>query len=108
VSERRFRYNPGNITLHDYALKTYQGIWRQCHLWVCASILPASSGCDRQEVPVLSDPQSIRAKGSRENRMAISLMQFFGHQAKGPNITNTTKPALADHVALFSNSLLSY
>jgi len=44
-------------------------------------------------------------KGAGKTELAISLLQFFGPQVKGPNITNTTKAALADHVALFSNTL---
>jgi len=42
-------------------------------------------------------------KGSGKTEMAVSLLQFFGAHVKGPNLTNTSKAALADHVALLVN-----
>lgn len=42
-------------------------------------------------------------KGTGKTQMAESLMSFFGIVAKGPNINNTTKAALGDHVSQVSN-----
>lgn len=44
-------------------------------------------------------------KGAGKTELAVSLMQFFGKQPKGPNINNTSKAALADHVAMTCNAL---
>jgi hypothetical protein len=43
-------------------------------------------------------------KGAGKTEMAISLMSFFGIQGKGPNINNTSKAALGDHVSQVSNA----
>jgi len=45
-------------------------------------------------------------KGAGKTELAISLLQLFGRQNRGPNLNNTTKAALADHVAQVSNALV--
>jgi DNA primase len=36
---------------------------------------------------------------------AKGFLPYFGNQRRGPNINNTSKAALADHVAQYSNAL---
>jgi hypothetical protein len=44
-------------------------------------------------------------KVTGKTELAACMLHFFGNAHPGPNINNTTKPALADHVARFSNAL---
>jgi hypothetical protein len=44
-------------------------------------------------------------KGAGKTACAESLVQFFGRLAKAPNVHNTSKPALADHVASSVNAI---
>lgn len=44
-------------------------------------------------------------KGTGKSEMAVTLLQFFGDRKIGPNLTNTTVPALCDYVAQTRNSL---
>ncbi len=44
-------------------------------------------------------------KSTGKTELANCLLHFFGKANPGPNINNTTKPALADHVARFRNAL---
>ena len=43
-------------------------------------------------------------KGAGKTELAISIMSFFGVSGKGPNINNTSKAALGDHVSQVSNA----
>ena len=104
ISERRFRYRPGEITLLDYSEKLIEVFGENAMFGICFYM----SCLFRDHIvklfgffPILN---LFGPKGAGKTELAISLLQFFGNQAKGPNITNTTKAALADHVALFSNS----
>jgi DNA primase catalytic core len=44
-------------------------------------------------------------KGAGKSEMCHSLLQFFGHHPKGPNINNTSKPALGEHIAQSANAI---
>lgn len=104
VSERRFKYRPGSITLYDYSQKLMNVFGENAMFGICfymASLFRDHIAKLFGFFPILN---LFGPKGAGKTELAISLLQFFGHQAKGPNITNTTKAALADHVALFSNS----
>jgi DNA primase len=104
VSERRFRFTQGTISLDDYATKLIGVFGENAMFGLCfyfASLFRDHIARQFGFFPILN---LFGPKGAGKTELAISLMQFFGQQTKGPNITNTTKAALADHVALFSNS----
>jgi uncharacterized protein YjhX (UPF0386 family) len=104
VSERRFRFTPGKVSLDDYAAKLINVFGENAMFGLCfyfASLFRDHIAKQFGFFPILN---LFGPKGAGKTELAISLMQFFGQQTKGPNITNTTKAALADHVALFSNS----
>ena len=104
VSERRFKFTPGTISLDDYATKLIGVFGENAMFGLCfyfASLFRDHIAKQFGFFPILN---LFGPKGAGKTELAISLMQFFGQQTKGPNITNTTKAALADHVALFSNS----
>jgi len=104
MSERRFKYREGDITLYNYSQKLIEVFGENAVYGICFYL----ACLFRDHIvklfgffPILN---LFGPKGAGKTELAISIMQFFGNQAKGPNITNTTKAALADHVALFSNS----
>jgi len=104
VSERRFKFTPGTISLDGYATKLIGVFGENAMFGLCfyfASLFRDHIAKQFGFFPILN---LFGPKGAGKTELAISLMQFFGQQSKGPNITNTTKAALADHVALFSNS----
>ncbi len=104
VSERRFRFEPGKITLNDYAVKLMEVFGENAMYGICfyfASLFRDHIVKLFGFFPILN---LFGPKGAGKTELAISMMQFFGNQSKGPNLTNTTKPALADHVAMFSNA----
>jgi len=104
VSERRFKFTPGVVSLNDYSTKLIDVFGENAMFGLCfyfASLFRDHIAKQFGFFPILN---LFGPKGAGKTELAISLMQFFGQQTKGPNITNTTKAALADHVALFSNS----
>lgn len=104
VSERRFKFKNGIITLYEYSQKLMDVFGENAMFGICfyiASLFRDHIAKLFGFFPILN---LFGPKGAGKTELAISLLQFFGHQTKGPNITNTTKAALADHVALFSNS----
>jgi hypothetical protein len=44
-------------------------------------------------------------KGTGKSELALFLLHFYGKPLKGPNINNTSKAALADHISQTSNAL---
>jgi len=44
-------------------------------------------------------------KGTGKTELAWIILQFFGKQSKGININSASKPSLADHLALGSNTI---
>jgi DNA primase len=106
VSERKFRYKEGKITLYDYSHKLIDVYGDNAIIGLCfyfATLFRDYLVNIFGWFPILN---LFGPKGAGKTELAISLLQFFGPQSKGPNITNTTKPGLADHVAIFSNALV--
>jgi len=104
ISERRFRFRPGEITLYTYSEKLIEVFGENAMYGICFYLACLFRDHIVKLFGFFPIMNLFGPKGAGKTELAISLMQFFGHQAKGPNITNTTKAALADHVALFSNS----
>jgi DNA primase len=105
VSERRFRHiDTGKISMKDYASKLIEVFGENAMFGICfymASLFRDHIVKIFGFFPILN---LFGPKGAGKTELAISLMQFFGNQAKGPNMTNTTKAALADHVGMTSNA----
>lgn len=104
ISERKFKYLQGQISLHDYLEKLVTVFGENAMIGFC--FLLATLFRDHIVrlfgfFPILN---LFGPKGTGKSELAIIFLQFFGDLARGPNINNTTKAALADHVALFSNA----
>lgn len=104
VSERRFKYTPGKISLHDYSVKLIKVFGDDAIFGLCFYIATLFRDHISKQFGFFPILNLFGPKGAGKTELAISLLQFFGPQTKGPNLTNTTKAALADHVALFSNA----
>ena len=106
VNERRFKFNGnGKISLYDYTAQSI-AVYGDNAMF---GILFYMACLFRDYIfklfgffPILN---LFGPKGAGKSEMAVSLLQFFGKQSKGPNLANTSRPALADHVSTFSNAL---
>jgi DNA primase len=104
VSERRFKFKQGTVSLHDYTVKLMQVFGENAMFAICfymATLYRDHIFKNFGFFPILN---LFGPKGAGKTELAISMMQFFGAQSKGLNMTNTSRPALADHVAMFSNA----
>ena len=106
VSERKFKFKEGKLELQEYSKKMIEVYGENAVIGICYYIATIFSDFlvkIFKWFPVLN---LFGPKGAGKSEMAVSLLQFFGPQDKGINIANTTRPGLADHVAMFSNALV--
>ncbi len=107
VFERKFKHtNSDVINLYDYVVRL-RNVFGDNAL-VAFSFLLATLFRDIIAnrfgfFPLLN---CFGPKGAGKTEMAISLTSFFGNVGKGPNINNTSKAALGDHVSQCSNSIV--
>jgi DNA primase len=106
--ERKFIHIEGNITLNEYCTKftnvfDVNGKIALCFLF--ASLFKDIVVKRFEKFPLLN---LFGPKGAGKNACAESLLHFFGIRPKLPNLHNTTKPALADHVATTANAICSF
>jgi DNA primase catalytic core len=103
--ERHFIHNEGNITLYEYSQK-YTAVFGNNGI-VTLSFYFASLFMDIiakrfDKFPVLN---MYGQKGSGKNTCAESLLYMFGRKGKVPNLHNSSKPSIADHVATSANAV---
>ena len=103
--ERKFIHTEGNVTLKEYARQFIKVFGENAKIALCfyfaalfRDIIVAGSG----NFPILN---MFGPKGAGKTACAESLVQFFGRLAKAPNVHNTSKAALADHVASSCNAI---
>jgi DNA primase catalytic core len=105
INERQFIHRQGNpITLRSYSEKLIGVFGNNAAIALCfylASLFRDIIVSRFGFFPILD---LFGPKGAGKTELAVSLMSFFGKQGKGPNINNTTKAALADHVAAVANA----
>ncbi|MCU4176436.1 DNA primase [Carboxylicivirga sp. N1Y90] len=103
--ERHFIHNEGNITLYEYATKYYgvfghNGIITLSFYFACLFMDIVAKRFDK--FPILN---MYGQKGSGKNTCAESILYMFGRKGKVPNLHNSSKPSIADHVATSSNAV---
>jgi len=107
ISERRFIHiKKGDISLKEYGLRLIDVFGDNAKIALCyyfASLFRDYIVKKFNFFPLLN---LFGPKGAGKTELAISLLQLFGRQNRGPNLNNTTKAALADHVAQVSNGLV--
>ena len=103
--ERKFIHVEGNITLKEYMkkfTKVFGDNGKIALSYYFASLFRDIIIRKFSKYPILN---LFGPKGAGKNACAESLLHFFGRLPKIPNLHNTSKPALADHVATSSNAL---
>ncbi|WP_075603943.1 DNA primase [Saccharicrinis aurantiacus] len=103
--ERHFIHNEGNITLYEYAQKytavfAENGIVTLSFYFACLFMDIISKRFDK--FPILN---MYGQKGSGKNTCAESILYMYGRKGKVPNLHNSSKPSIADHVASSANAV---
>lgn len=103
--ERHFIHNEGNITLYEYSQRYTSvfgnnGIITLSFYFACIFLDIISKRFDK--FPILN---MYGQKGSGKNTCAESILYMFGKKGKVPNLHNSSKPSIADHVATSSNAV---
>lgn len=105
IGERRFKHiRESKVSLNEYTGKLMKVFGDNAMFGVCFYMACLFRDHIVKQFGFFPILNLFGPKGAGKTELAISLMQFFGNQSKGPNLTNTTKAALADHVAMFSNT----
>ena len=103
--ERKFIHMEGNITLREYVAKFTKVFGDNGKIALCfyfAALFRDVIVRRFDKYPILN---LFGPKGAGKNACAESLLHFFGLKPKIPNLHNTSKPALADHVATSANAI---
>jgi len=103
--ERKFIHIEGNVTLKDYATKFVRVFGDNAKIALCfyfAAIFRDIIVKKYGNFPILN---MFGPKGAGKTACAESLVQFFGRLSKAPNVHNTSKAALGDHVASSCNAI---
>jgi hypothetical protein len=106
--ERKFINIEGNITLREYAKKFITVFGNNGKIALCfyfSSLFRDVVLKRFDKYPILN---LFGPKGAGKNACAEMLLLFFGKKQKMPNLHNTSKPALADHVATSANALCGF
>ncbi len=103
--ERHFVHNEGNITLYEYSQK-YTAVFGNNGI-VTLSFYFASLFMDIiarrfDKFPILN---MFGQKGSGKNSCAENILFMFGRKGKVPNLHNSSKPSIAEHVASSANAV---
>jgi DNA primase len=103
--ERHFIHNEGNITLYEYAQK-YTAVFGNNGIitlaFYFASLFLDVISRRFDKFPILN---MYGQKGSGKNTCAESILYMFGRKGKVPNLHNSSKPSIADHVATSANAV---
>ena len=103
--ERKFVHIEGNVTLRDYVKKftrVYGDNGKVAFSFFLASLFRDVIIRRFEKFPMLN---LFGPKGAGKNACAEALLHFFGLRPKVPNLHNTSKAALADHVATSCNAI---
>ncbi|HZK69847.1 MAG TPA: hypothetical protein VFC36_09695, partial [Paludibacter sp.] len=105
--ERKFIHIEGNVTLKEYAAKFVKVFGDNAKIALCfffASLFRdiIVGANNTGNFPILN---MFGPKGAGKTACAESLVQFFGRLSKAPNVHNTSKAALGDHVASACNAI---
>ncbi|HKK69449.1 MAG TPA: hypothetical protein VJ946_14595, partial [Bacteroidales bacterium] len=103
--ERKFVHMEGNITLRKYAKKMVSVFGENAKVALSFYFASLFRDVIVQRFGIFPILNMFGPKGAGKTACAESLVQFFGRLGKAPNVHNTSKPALADHVASSVNAL---
>jgi DNA primase catalytic core len=105
VWERKFIHLEGNITLREYAKKFIAVFGDNAKISLCFYFAALYRDVIVRRFGIFPILNLFGPKGAGKTACGESLLQFFGTLVKAPNLNNTTKAALADHVASGFNAI---
>jgi len=108
TEERKYKFEikDDQISLYDYTQRFVSVFGTNAMVGMCylmASLFRDIVVRTTGFFPILN---IFGPKNTGKSAMAKSLLRFFGNHKGGPNITNTSKPALAQYVGHISNGLV--
>ncbi len=105
LDERKFQYKKSDVSLESWMnlyLKVHGENAMVGFAWYLASLFRDHILYLNDNFPLLN---LFGQKGSGKNTLAYSLLSLFGKKQTEFNIHNGTKPGLAKHLEMFSNSI---
>ncbi len=107
MSERRFIHREdSSISLNDYAKMIIEVFGDNATIALCFYLATLFRDHIVRIINFFPILNLFGPKGAGKTELAVSILQFFGRQSKGPNINNTSKAALADHISQVANALV--
>lgn len=103
--ERRFIHMENNITLNEYSKKYIKVFGENAKIALCFYFAALFRDVIVQRFGIFPILNMFGPKGAGKTACAESLVQFFGRLVKSPNVHNTSKAALGDHVASSCNAI---
>jgi DNA primase catalytic core len=103
--ERKFIHMEGNVTLKEYAKKFVDVFGDNAKIALCFYFSAVFRDIIVRRFGFFPILNMFGPKGAGKTACAESLVQFFGRLSKAPNVHNTSKPALGEHVASSCNAL---
>jgi DNA primase catalytic core len=103
--ERRFIHIDSNITLNEYAKKYIKVFGDNAKIALCFYFASLFRDIIVSKFGIFPILNMFGPKGAGKTACAESLVQFFGRLCKAPNVHNTSKPALGEHIASSCNAI---
>jgi len=103
--ERKFIHMEGNITLKEYSRKFITVFGNNAKIALCFYFAALFRDVVVRRFGIFPILNMFGPKGAGKTACAESIVQFFGRLSKAPNVHNTSKPALADHIATSVNGI---
>jgi DNA primase len=103
--ERSFIHIENNITLNEYAKKYINVFGENAKIALCFYFAALFRDLIVRRFGIFPILNMFGPKGAGKTACAESLCQFFGKLMKAPNVHNTSKPALGEHVASSCNAI---
>lgn len=106
MDEKKFRYVKGSISMADFYSKMVRVFGENAKVgfaFLFATVFRDVVINRIKSFPLLN---LFGVKGTGKTEMAWCFLQFFGKLSNGPNLNNTSKPSLADHVAKYANAVV--
>jgi len=103
--ERGFIHIENNVTLNEYAKMYVRVFGENAKIALCFYFASLFRDIIVQRFGIFPILNMFGPKGAGKTAAAESLVQFFGRLRKAPNVHNTSKPALGEHVASSCNAI---
>lgn len=106
--ERNFEHEERNISLNDCCSKYTEVFGDNGIIALCFYFASLFRDIVIHRFSMFPMLNFFGQKGSGKNKCAETLLKFFGRNKTMPNLHNTTKPAMADHVGTTCNAICAF